>query len=91
MAIAMHKEVEADLCQPGDTMIFRPNEAHSVFTLFPAGTPASEQWAMINRQTWLSRHDLAGGMKSLRSIGSRLDGNFHGARMYKDAIIKKNK
>ncbi len=43
---------------------------------------------MIIGQTWLSRHDLAGGMKVLRSIGSKLDGNFHVARMYKNAIRK---
>jgi hypothetical protein len=39
-----------------------------------------------NGQTWLSRHDLVGGMKVLRSIGSKLDGNFHVGRMYKNAI-----
>jgi hypothetical protein len=86
MAIAEHEEVEVVICQPGDTMIFRPNDAHSVFTVFPEGTPASEQWAMINGQTWLSRYDLAGGMRVLRSIGSRLDGDYHVARMYRNAI-----
>ena len=86
MASAEHEEVEVVICQPGDTMIFRPNDAHSVFTVFPEGTPASEQWAMINGQTWLSRYDLAGGMRVLRSIGSKLDGNFHVARLYKNAI-----
>jgi len=35
MAIAEHKEVEVVICQPGDTMIFRPYDAHSVFTVFP--------------------------------------------------------
>ena len=51
MTIAEHKEVKLVICQPGDTMIFRPNDAHSVFTVFPEGSPASEQWAMINGQT----------------------------------------
>ena len=35
MAIAEHKEVEVVICQPGDSMIFRPYDAHSVFTVFP--------------------------------------------------------
>ena len=47
MAIAEHEEVEVVICQPGDTMIFRPCDAHSVFTVFPVGTPDSAKWAIL--------------------------------------------
>lgn len=86
MAIAEHEEVEVVICQPGDTMIFRPCDAHSVFTVFPVGTPDSEKWAILNGHNWISRHDLAGGMRVLRSMGSKEDGDYHVARMYRNAI-----
>jgi hypothetical protein len=86
MAIAERDECEVVICQPGDTMIFRPCDAHSVFTVFARGTPASEQWAILNGQTWISRPDLAAGMKVMRSMGAKSDGDYHVARMYREAI-----
>jgi hypothetical protein len=51
---------------PGNTVVLRAGDLHCVITVFPEETPACEQLAIVNGQTWISKWDVERGFKFLK-------------------------
>ena len=58
LAVGANEEVEVVIAMPGDTVVLRAGDLHCVITVFTEGTPACEQLANVNGQTWISKWDV---------------------------------
>ena len=65
LAVGANEEVEVVIAMPGDTVVLRAGDLHCVITVFPEGTPACEQLAIVNGHSWIFKWDVERGLKFL--------------------------
>jgi hypothetical protein len=61
-AVVSNEDVDVIFVAPGETVVFRAGDLHMVLTVYPEGTPANEQLAIVNGKHWISRWDLESGL-----------------------------